>query len=149
MTMAFRSLPAARRLATPGMVPFAILYSLDSLAFATLIAVLPLQAKLLFGGDRNLSIVYTFVGMAGLVGVLLMPRLVRRLEVRVTYPTGAGVVMLGVGLIGIGTPVGFAIGMIVRALGSAATRVSLSLATLGYIRRREFTRSEPLKLLFG
>ena len=137
------------RLLRPGAVAFAILYGLEAMTYATLSTVIPLQALRLFGGAQQASALYSAIGLIGLAGVFVVPRLVRRIRVRATYLVGAATVIAGAGLMATGVPVGQALGMAARTLGGSCLRVSLNLLTLGHIARRDFTRSEPLKLFFG
>jgi MFS family permease len=137
------------RLSRPGVLAFAVLYGLEAMTYACLSTVIPLQTLALFGTAQNASLVYTAVGLSGLVGVFVVPRLVRRIRVRATYAVGAATLLAGAGLMATGAPAGQALGMTARTLGGSCLRVSLNVLTLGHVARRDFTRSEPLKLFFG
>ncbi len=139
----------SRRLGDPGALAFAVLYGLESMTFALLATVVPLQALHLFGNPRDVSFLYAGIGVWGIVSAVLVPLLIRRLRPRATYTLGGALAVLGVGLLGTVTQAGQVAGMMTRVFGASCLRVPLSLFTLGYIRRRDLTRSEPLKLFLG
>ncbi|MGH6959492.1 MAG: hypothetical protein ACREE7_03320, partial [Dongiaceae bacterium] len=61
---------------TPGAFVFAIMFTLESLARATLWTIVPLQAyELLNDNARDVSLLNTAVSIAGLVGSFTIPRL--------------------------------------------------------------------------
>jgi MFS family permease len=137
------------RFGRPGALSFAILYGLESLIFASVSTVVPLQALQILGNARDVSFLYAALGVWGLASALLVPLLVRRLKPRATYALGGALTIAGVAMLATVTLTGQVVGMMGRGFGAACLRIPLSLFTLGYIRRTDFTRSEPLKLFLG
>lgn len=139
----------AARLGQPGAVAFGVLYGLESLVFAFVSTVVPLQALALIGSPRDVSVLYALLGLWGIASALLVPLLIRRFRPRATYIAGGLFSIAGVALLASLTLWGQVAGMATRTFGAACLRVPLSLFTLGYIRKRDLTRSEPLKLFLG
>jgi MFS family permease len=142
-------LPAILRLAEPGQLTFALLYGLESLTYAVMSAIVPVLALEFLGDPRDVSILYTFVGLWGIACAFVVPAVIRRLQPRATYLAGGLLTIGGVGLFALLSLPGLVGGLAFRVLGAVMLRVPLALFTMAYIRRKDFTRSEPLKLLFG
>jgi predicted MFS family arabinose efflux permease len=138
-----------RQVSTPGAVVFAIMFTLESLARASLATVIPLQAYALLQDARDVSLLYFGVGTTGLIGSFTIPLLIRRFRRRWVYSMGVAFLILAAALLATGTIAGQAFGMLIRAFGVASTNIALSLYVMDYIRRRDLVRSEPLKLMFG
>src|SRR5262245_45405063 len=75
--------------ARPGAGVFAFLFTLESIARATVATAIPLQAYAVLQSSRGVSLMFTCVGLAGLSGSLLIPHLVRLLSRRWVYTLGA------------------------------------------------------------
>ncbi len=132
---------------TPGAFVFAIMFTLESLARATLWTIVPLQAyQLLNDNARDVSLLNTCVSTAGLVGSFIIPLLIRRLRRRWVYTLGIGLTIVAALLLATGTLAGQAGAMLARAFGGAATSITLSLYIMDYIRKRDLVHSEPLRL---
>jgi MFS family permease len=138
-----------RTVSTPGAVVFAIMFTLESLARASLATVIPLQAYALLQDARDVSLLYFGVGATGLIGSFTIPLLIRRLRRRWVYSMGVGLFVLAAALLATGTLAGQASGMLIRAFATACTNISLSLYVMDYIRKRDFVRTEPLRLMFS
>lgn len=130
----------------PGAGTFARLFAIESLARSLLATVISLQALTLLGDARDVSLLFTSVGMAGLTASLFIPRIVHRLGQRWVFTLGAGLLIgAAAGLATLTIP-GQMAGMLLRAFGAACLSIVSSLYILQYIRRRDLTRSEPLRL---
>lgn len=130
----------------PGAGTFALLFAVESIARALLATVISLQALALLGDARDVSLLFTTVGVTGLVASLFLPRLVQLLGRRWVFTIGT-VTLAGaaLALATLSLP-GQLAGMLLRVLGAAALSIVSSLYILQYIRRDELTRSEPLRL---
>lgn len=130
----------------PGAGTFAFLFAIESLARSLLATVISLQALSLLGDARDVSLLFTGVGVAGLTASLFIPRIVHRLGQRWVFTLGAGLLIgAAAALAAISVP-GQALGMLMRAFGAACLSIATSLYILQYIRRHDLTRSEPLRL---
>lgn len=131
---------------TPGAMVFAILFTLESLARATLWTIVPLQAYALLASERDVTLLNLGVSIFGTVAGLTVPLLIRRLRRRWVYSLGVATTMAAAILIATGTIGGQVGGMLARAFGGAATSISLMLYVMDYIRRRDLVYSEPLRM---
>lgn len=128
---------------------FATLYALESYARALLATVITVQALQLLGNARDVSLLFSAVGLTGLVASFSIPLLIRRLTRRWVYTLGA-LLILGAALaLSTVTVAGQAAGMLFRVYGTACLNITLSLYILQYIRRTELTVSEPRRMQFG
>ncbi len=138
-----------RAVSTPGAPVFAIMFTLESLGRATLATVIPLQAYALLGDARNVSAVYFAIGVTGLIGSFTIPLLIRRFRRRWVYSAAAMLMIAAAGLLATGTLSGQLSGMLIRAFSVACSNIALSLYILDYIRKRDMTRAEPMKLMYS
>jgi MFS family permease len=141
--------PWIRAVTKPGAMVFALLFALESLARATLWTIVPLQAFELLGNARDVTLLNLAVSLSSLAGGLTIPLLIRRFRRRWIYTCGVCLVMLAGLLLATGTRDGQVGGMFARALGGAATNIALMLYVMDYIRKRDFVRSEPLKMMLS
>jgi Major Facilitator Superfamily len=132
--------------ARPGAAAFALLFTLESIARATLATVIPLQAYGALESSRAVSLMFTCVGAAGLTGSLLVPLLIRRLPRRFVYTLGALGLVIAAALFALDGRVGLLAGLIVRVVSVACLNVVLNLYIMDTIPRGELVRSEPLRL---
>lgn len=134
---------------TPGATVFGVMFLLDSLARALLISVIPLTAYDLLRSERDVSLLYFAVGIAGLGGTLAIPSLLQLMRRKWVYTLGCAAVIAMGGLIASATLPGLALGMWLRVVGTAALYTTLNLYIMDYIQKRELVQSEPLRLVFG
>ena len=132
--------------ARPGAGVFAFLFTIESIARATVATVIPLQAYAVLQSSRGVSLMFTCVGLAGLTGSLLIPLLIRLVPRRWVYTLGATNLVAAAVLFTLDGPAGLLGGLIVRVLGVACLNVALNLYIMDTIPRGEFVRSEPLRL---
>ena len=138
-----------RRLDIPGAEAFATLFALEALTRALVVPILPIAALQFMGDAAGVSLLFFGVGLCGLVGTLVVPALVRLLARRWVYTIG-GLTMAAAAVSMCGdTQYHLAAGMVLRVLGVIMTTVCLSLYIMDHIARTEFSRSEPLRLMFG
>ena len=130
----------------PGAATFALLFTLELIARATIATVIPLQAYAALQSSRGVSLMFTCVGVAGLIGSLLIPLLIRRVARRWVYSLGALCLVVAAALFAQGGPAGLLAGLLVRVLGVACLNVTLNLYIMDSIPRGDFVRSEPLRL---
>jgi len=130
----------------PGAGTFARLFAVESLARSLLSTVISLQALSLLGDARDVSVLFTSVGLAGLTASLFIPRIVHRLGRRWVFTLGAGLLIATAAALATLTISGQSAGMLMRGFGAACLSIVSSLYILQYIRRHDLTRSEPLRL---
>ncbi len=133
----------------PGASVFATLYAVESHARALLATVITVQALHLLGNARDVSLLFSAVGMTGLVASFSIPVLIRYLSRRRVYTLGVLLVLCAsLALATVSIP-GQVIGMLFRVYGTACLNIALSLYILQYIRRSELTVSEPRRMQYG
>ncbi|MFZ5790550.1 MAG: MFS transporter [Pseudomonadota bacterium] len=138
-----------RAVSRPGAVVFAIMFTLESFARALIATLIPLQAYALLQEARDVSLLYTAVGIVGLASSFAIPFLIRRFRRRWVYSAGVAALIAAALLLATATLLGQVGAMLARAFGAAAVNITLSLYVMDYIRRRDLVRSEPLKLMFS
>ena len=134
--------------ATTSKPSFVILFSLETMARAVLVTVLPLQALALLGDAQGVSVFYFAIGFAGLAGTLAVPWLVRRLRRRWVVSLGALCVVAAAPLLARHSLPGLAAGLAVHLVGVASLSICLNLYVLDHIPRKVLTRFEPLRMFY-
>lgn len=138
-----------RAVVTPGAVVFALLFALDSMARASLAAVIPLLALRVLGNARDVSILFSAVGWVGVGLSFFIPAIVRAYRPRWVYTAGGALLVLAALLLALGTLWGLGGGMLARVLAAACLLNALNLYIMAYIRKRDMARSEPLRTFFA
>ncbi len=138
-----------RRLGSPGAESFATLFALESLARAVIATVIPLEALRLVGNAQGVSTLFFAASLVALVGGLLVPLVVRRTARRWVYSAGVLLLAAGSALAAAGTLEIFIGGVMLRALGTVTVMICFTLYIMDFIARRDFSRSEPLRLLYS
>jgi MFS family permease len=141
--------PWLRSVRRPGAIVFALMFVLESLARATLLTVIPLQAYALLGHAREVSLLYVLVGIAGISSSFTIPLLIRRFRRRRVYVLGVLLLIATAALLATRTLSGQALAMLCRAVAAASLNITLSLYVMDYIRKRDLVRSEPLRMGFS
>lgn len=134
-----------RHFVTPGAVSFAMLFAVDSMARASLATVIPLEVLRLLGNARDVSVMFTAVGCAGLLASLSIPTLIRRFRPRWVYTLGATLAILVPIALATGSFAGLSAGLLLRVFGAACLLNAFSLYIMAYIKKRDLARSEPLR----
>jgi len=133
----------------PGARVFAMMFALESAARALLSTVITLQALSLLEDARNVSLLFSLVGVTGLLASFTIPGLVRRLTRRTVYTLGGALlVAAALALATISLP-GQVLGMLMRVYGTACLSIVTSLYILQHIKKRDLTISEPMRLQFS
>jgi predicted MFS family arabinose efflux permease len=147
--MATESIAWTRMFIRPGPVVFASLFALDSMARATLATVIPLQAYAVLGSARDISLLFFAVGWAGIMATLFIPVLVRRFRPRWVYTMAALLLVIAPALLALASFAGLVAGIFMRTYAAACLLNLLSLYIMAYIKKRDLSRSEPLRTLFA
>lgn len=138
-----------RRLATPGADSIALLFAIESFTRALLASVIPLQAYALVDDAQSYSALFFVVSVIGLVGGLMVPRLVRLTARRWVYTAGAVLLVGASALLAEGTLNAQAAGMACRVLGVVAMTICINLYIMDVIARQDVTRAEPKRLFYS
>ncbi len=130
----------------PGAGAFAALFALDSLARASVVTVLYLQAKDLGLPDRDITLLTNVASLGSLIFSFLAPLLMQRFRRRWVYTGGILLGMAAVVSLGTATMTGEIAALVLRALSSVAINIGLMLYVMDFIPRHQMIRSEPLRL---
>lgn len=136
-------LPAAPR---PNALSFGLLFAVESIARASISAVVTVQAYDLLLSSQKVSLLFTVVGVISLGGTLLVPMLIRWTARRFAYTFGALCLIASGALFATFTIEGQAAAMVMRIFGAACLNITTSLYILDHIRKSDLVRSEPLRL---
>jgi MFS family permease len=128
---------------------FATLYAFESYARALLSTVITVQALQLLGNARDVSLLFSAVGVTGLLASFSIPVLIRHLSRRWVYTLGALLIFAAAASLATVSLAGQTLGMLFRVYGTACLNITLSLYILQYIRRAELTVSEPRRMQYG
>ena len=134
---------------SPGASVFASLYAVESYARAILATVITIQALSLLGNARDVSLLFSAVGLTGLVASFSIPLMIRRLTRRWVYSLGALLLFAAAVALASRSINGQVLGMLFRVYGTACLNITLSLYILQYIRRQDLSVSEPRRMQFG
>ncbi len=130
----------------PGRWVFATLFLLESIARASIAAVIPIQAYDLLQNEQAVGTLYTILGVAGLGTTMMLPILARMMPRRWLYSLGCLGLALASAAFMLHDLVGQVAGMFLRVFGAAALSVTLSLYILDAIGKRDLVRTESLRL---
>ncbi len=135
-------------LARPGGAAFVAILALDSLARATVAALVPLQAYDLLGSAQQVSVLYFLTAVTGLFGSLSVPWLVIRLRRRWMLRVGAACLIVSAALFSHYSLATFVPAMLLQMFGAASVMICTNLYIMEHIPRRELSRFEPVRTLF-
>ncbi|WP_395019465.1 MFS transporter [Dongia sp.] len=122
------------------------MFALDSLARASVVTVLYLQAKDLGLPDRDITLLTNVASLGSLIFSFLAPLLMQRFRRRWVYTGGILLGMAAVVSLGTATMTGEIAALVLRALSSVAINIGLMLYVMDFIPRHQMIRSEPLRL---
>lgn len=126
-----------------------VLFTLDTLARAILVTVLPLQAYDLLGDIQKVSLLYLAASLAGLAGSLAVPWLVRTMQRRWTLTLGALCFVGAAPLLAYHSLATLIPGIALHMFGSTCASICLNLYVLDHVPRQAFTRFEPTRMVFS
>lgn len=139
-------LPAAP---LPGVWVFSLLYSIETIARASLATVVPLQAYEILRDEQQVSFLYTVVALATLGASFLVPGLIRRFTRRWTYTIGVAALAGAALALWTYTLAGQAAGMFLRVFGTACLNIVLNLYIMDLIRKKDYVRNDAIRLAYS
>lgn len=137
------------RVRSPGAESFAVLFSLESLARALIVSIIPVEALHLLGDAQRVSMLFFLVAIAGILATFTVPWMVRKTARRWIYTLGGACLAAAPLAMWAGGVAGLAAGMTLRVLGVVMLTVCLSLYILDHVARRDFNRSEPMRIFYS
>ena len=138
-----------QQLIVPGALSFGAMFATGAFGRALMAAVIPLEALDLLGSARNVSLLYFGVALVNLAAVFAIPTLIAAMRRRRVYMLAVLVGAAAPILIGFDTIASLSLGTLLRAVGAIGLMVIQNLYVMDHIKKRDFVRSEPLRLFFG
>ncbi len=132
--------------AKPGVWTFSILFLLESLTRAFNSGVLSIQAYDILKATQKVGVLGALVSATVLCVTLLLPFIFGRLRRRWAYTLGCLLLVAGSAALATFTLPGQVAGTMLRNIGASITNITLQLYILDYIKKEDFTTSEPLRL---
>lgn len=136
-------------LVQPSAAAFLLMFTLDTMARAILVTVIPLQAYALLADVQKVSVLYFAASATGLCGTLTVPWLVQKLHRRGTLALGTGCLALSVLLFSLERFWALAPGLVLQMFGGAAITICLNLFVLDNVSKFALTRFEPTRMLLA
>jgi MFS family permease len=145
-------IPVSLKLAAftrPEAPAFLVLFTLDTLARAMLVTVVPLQAYALLGDAQKVSVLYFVAGSIGLCGGLSVPYLVIRLNRRGALAFGCACWLASAYLLAQEHVWSLIPGLALQMIAGATVTICLSLYVLDNVPKGSFTRFEPMRMFLA
>lgn len=148
--MFLRRIPVwVRHAPASGIKGFAALSGIEAAARAILISVFPLIIYRAFQDAGTVSLIYFCVGIASLVGGLMVPWLTRFVPRRWVYTIGAALYICGAILAIHGGPTATAIALLTNTIATVVVFVCFNAYVLDYVAKVELGRCETLRLFYS
>ncbi len=125
------------------------MFTLDTVARAILITVVPLQAYALLADVQHVSLLYFAASAVGLCATLSVPWLVQALNRQGALAIGTGCLVLAVLCFSLEQLWALALGLVLQMYGGAAITICLNLYVLENISKFALTRFEPNRMLLA
>jgi MFS family permease len=132
----------------PGARVFAMLSMIEAASRALIAGVIPLEAYALLQEARNVSLVYTAVGILAFITSFAIPLILRVIRRKWIFSFGVACMIVAPLLLALNSAVPFMLSLQARGLAVVCVNIALNLYMLDYIRRKDFVTSEPLRLAF-
>ena len=135
--------------ARPEAPAFLVLFTLDTLARAMIMTVVPLQAYAVLGNAQQVSVLYFVAGTIGLCGSLSVPYLVTRIHRRGTFTLAFVGWIVAMALLA--QPFAWALftGLALQLFAGAAVTICLNLYVLDNVPQARLTRFEPMRMFLA
>lgn len=133
----------------PGAPAFLVLFTLDTLARAMLVTVVPLQAYALLADAQKVSVLYFAAGTVGLCGSLGVPYLVARLHRRGALALGFSGWLLSTVLLAQEQIWCLVPGLALQMFSGASVTICLNLYVLDNVPKANLTRFEPMRMFLA
>jgi Major Facilitator Superfamily len=125
---------------------FAILYMLESSARGLVSSLIPITAYELLRDEQQVSVLYTWVSLAGLAASLAIPNLIGLIARRWVYTLGAASLLVSAVALAGFTIGGQIVAMLGRTFGSSCLSICLSLYIMNNVAKEQLVRTESLRM---
>jgi MFS transporter, ACDE family, multidrug resistance protein len=128
---------------------FVTLYTLEHLARASLVTVIPLMAYSYIQDAMLVSVLYFAIGFVGLISSAAVPWLVSIITRRGVLTLGTVSLILAMALFSMGTMPTFIAGMIFHLFAGACAEIGISLFMMDHVPRQELGKFEPVRIFYN
>lgn len=132
----------------PGAASFGMMFATGAFGRAVLLSVIPLEAYLVLGSARNVSIMFMIVAAANLLLSFGIPALIGRFRRRRVYVGCIILCAMAPVFLATGTMAGLPLGALCREFGGTALFIAQNLYMMDHIAKRDFVKAEPTRLFF-
>lgn len=132
----------------PGAATFGMMFASGAFGRALVMTIIPLEAYLLLGSERNASLMFMAVALVNLVSSFGVPALIHRFRRRRVYWACGLIAALGPVFLGMNEIVALPMGALAREFAGTTLLIVQNLYMMDHIKRRDFVKSEPIRLTF-
>ena len=132
----------------PTPTTFGMMFATGAFGRALVMTLIPLEAYVLMGNERNASLMFMLVALANLVGSFGIPALIHRFRRRRIYWACGIIAAMGPLFLAMHEFAALPMGALCREFAGTSLLIVQNLYMMDHIKRRDFVRSEPIRLTF-
>ena len=132
----------------PTPTTFGMMFATGAFGRALVMTLIPLEAYVLMGNERNASLMFMLVALANLVGSFGIPALIHRFRRRRIYWACGIIAAMGPLFLAMHEVAALPMGALCREFAGTSLLIVQNLYMMDHIKRRDFARSEPIRLMF-
>jgi ACDE family multidrug resistance protein len=125
-----------------------LFFCVETFSRSVLLAIIPLNLLEHFGNIQRVTLFYAAVAIFGLGNSVLVPLLLHRLGVRLIIAAAGVFMTLAAILLATETPLGMALGLVVRVFASACVEIPMMAYIMDRIPRHRLGAFEPTRIFF-
>ncbi|MDA1071745.1 MAG: hypothetical protein O2825_10140 [Proteobacteria bacterium] len=132
----------------PSPTTFGMMFATGAFGRALVMTLIPLEAYVLMGNERNASLMFMLVALANLVAGFGIPALIHRFRRRRVYWACGMIAAMGPLFLAMHEVAALPMGALCREFAGTSLLIVQNLYMMDHIKRRDFVRSEPIRLTF-
>ena len=132
----------------PSPTTFGMMFATGAFGRALVMTLIPLEAYVLMGNERNASLMFMLVALANLVAGFGIPALMHRFRRRRVYWACGMIAAMGPLFLAMHEVAALPMGALCREFAGTSLLIVQNLYMMDHIKRRDFVRSEPIRLTF-
>ena len=132
----------------PGPATFGMMFATGAFGRALVMTIIPIEAYLLLGSERNASLMFMTVALVNLTASFGVPWLIHRFRRRRVYWLCGFIAAMGPLFLAMNEVVALPLGALCREFAGTSLLIVQNLYMMDHIKRRDFVRSEPIRLMF-
>ena len=132
----------------PTPTTFGMMFATGAFGRALVMTLIPLEAYVLMGNERNASLMFMLVALANLVASFGIPALIHRFRRRRVYWACGIIAALGPLFLAMHEVAALPMGALCREFAGTSLLIVQNLYMMDHIKRRDFVKSEPIRLTF-